>query len=224
MPYSIILDQGETSPAALEPPCVCLLSIGYASTFVNNRAQSRRSMHLPIHLALSWLVAHKLPDRRDRRLVTWAGVVPDVDALAVLGGVGSYVEYHHVLTHGVLAATAVTATFAYFGRDRIRVALFSLLTFHLHLLCDLVGSGAQGQPWPIAYFWPWSRREFFSPYGWDLASPQNAVVWLIAVAFTALIAARHGRTFGEAFLPARADAKVAQVLARFIPRWSALKQ
>ena len=91
-------------------------------------------MHAPIHLALSWLVAHHLPELRDRRLVTWAGVVPDVDALSLLGGVGAYVEYHHVLTHGVLAATTVTAACAFFARNRLRVALLSLVAFHLHLL------------------------------------------------------------------------------------------
>ena len=175
-------------------------------------------MHAPIHLALSWLVAQGLSDRRDRRLVTWAGVVPDIDALAALGGVGAYVEYHHVLTHGALAAGIVATTCAIFGRDRLRVAMLALVTFHLHLLCDLVGSGAQGQPWPIVYWWPWSRREFYSPYGWDLASPQNAVVWLAAVTLTAWIAATRGRTFGEAFLPARVDAKVAEVLAKVVPR------
>jgi hypothetical protein len=79
----------------------------------------------------------------------------------------------------------------------------------------LLGSG---RDWAIAYFWPFSRKEYLTPYGWPLASPQNAVVWLAAVALTIWIALRLGRTFAEAFLPARADAAVVAVLRRWLSR------
>lgn len=65
-------------------------------------------MHPPIHLAISWLIGHKLEEWRDRRLVAWAGVVADLDALSLLGGIGMYSQYHHVLTHGAVAAVAAT--------------------------------------------------------------------------------------------------------------------
>jgi hypothetical protein len=61
-------------------------------------------MQDPIHLAISWLIGHRLPERRDRRLVTWAGVLPDLDALSLLGGAAAHSEYHHVVTHGLVAA------------------------------------------------------------------------------------------------------------------------
>jgi membrane-bound metal-dependent hydrolase YbcI (DUF457 family) len=151
-------------------------------------------MQVPTHLAISWLIGHRLPERRDRRLVTWAGVLPDLDALSLLGGAGAFSEYHHVLTHGLV---------------------------HVHLLCDLLGSG---RDWPIIYFYPFSRHEFYTPYGWPLASPQNTFVWLAAVALTVWIGITRGRTFAEAFLPARADAAVVKALrdiyARFKPRGS----
>lgn len=176
-------------------------------------------MQVPIHLAISWLIGHRLPQRRDRRLVTWAGVVPDLDALSLLGGAAAYSEYHHVVTHGLVAAVVVTALSTAFARERVKVLLLSLLAFHVHLLCDWLGSG---RDWPIVYFYPFSRHEYYTPYGWPLASPQNAIVWLAAVALTVWIGITHGRTFAEAFLPARADAAVVKSLrdiyARFRPR------
>jgi hypothetical protein len=51
-------------------------------------------MHPPSHLILSWLVGHRLPDRRDRRLVAWAGPAPDWDGLTILGGSEAYDQWH----------------------------------------------------------------------------------------------------------------------------------
>jgi inner membrane protein len=172
-------------------------------------------MQVPIHLALSWLTGHTLPEQRDRRLVTWSGVVPDLDALSLVAGAGAYSEYHHVLTHGIVAAVVGTAIWTALARHRLRVMLLSLAAFHLHLVCDLLGSG---RDWSIVYWYPSSRSEFMTPYGWPLASPQNAFVWLAAVAATVWIALKRGRTFGEAFLPARADAAVVAVLKKWLGR------
>jgi hypothetical protein len=144
-------------------------------------------------------------------------VVPDLDALSLLGGAAAYSEYHHVLTHGVVAAVAVTAVATAFARQRWKVLLLSLAAFHVHLLCDLLGSG---RDWPIVYFYPFSRHEFYTPYGWPLASPQNAMVWLAAVALTIWIGITRGRTFAEAFLPARADAAVVKALRGIHERYT----
>jgi LexA-binding, inner membrane-associated putative hydrolase len=171
-------------------------------------------MQVPTHLALSWIVGHRLPDRGDRRLVAWAGVIPDLDALALLWGAGAYSEYHHVLSHNVFAG-AVTALLALaFAQQKIRALLLALGTYHLHLVCDLLGSG---RDWPTVYFYPLSRREYFTPYGWPLASPQNAAVFLAALAATVWIGITLGRTWGETFLPAPADAAIVKALRRRIP-------
>lgn len=172
-------------------------------------------MHVPTHLAISWLIGHQLPERRDRRLVAWAGVIPDLDALSLLSGVGAYSQYHHVLAHGLVAAVATTVVATAVAKQRLKVMLLSLAAFHAHLVCDLLGSGVD---WPIVYFYPWSRSEFMTPYGWPLASPQNAVVWLLAVGATIWIAIVRGRTFGEAFLPARADEAVVRTLRKLSSR------
>ena len=172
-------------------------------------------MHPPVHLAVSWLVGHALPERRDRRLVAWSGVVPDLDALSLLGGAAAYSQYHHVLTHGVVAAVVGTAMWAALARQKLKVAVLAFLAFHVHLLCDLLGSGGD---WAVVYFYPFSRREFLTPYGWPLASPQNAVVWLVAVAAIIWAGLARGRTFAETFLPARADAAVVKTLRKLF-RW-----
>jgi len=177
-------------------------------------------VQVPIHLAISWLIGHRLPERRDRRLVIWAGVLPDLDALSLLGGRGAYSEYHHVATHSLVAAIAVTAISAAFARERAKVLLLSFVAFHVHLVCDWLGSG---RDWPIVYFYPFSRHEIYTPYGWPLASLQNAFMWLGAVALTVWVGITRGRTFAEAFLPARADAAVVKALRGIYARFTSRK-
>lgn len=173
-------------------------------------------MQVPTHLALSWLIGHGLPDRRDRRLVAWAGVMPDLDALTLLKGYDYYSLYHHVLTHGIVAGVAVTALSTSVARQRWKVFGLSLLVTHFHLLCDLLGSGVD---WPIVYFYPISRHEYFTPYGWPLASWQNLLVGLGALTACGWIGIRRGYTFAETFLPAKADQAIADVLRRwFAPK------
>ncbi len=166
-------------------------------------------MHPPTHLAISWIVAHRLPELRDRRLVSWAGVIPDLDALSLLGGIGAYSEYHHVVAHNLVAGIVTTALAAAAAKQRWKVAALAFTTFHLHLICDLLGSG---KDWPIVYLYPFTRHEFNTIYGWPLASPQNAFVWLGAMATIIWIGVTRGRTFAETFLPARADFAIVKAL------------
>ena len=155
------------------------IPIGFWQVGSETDSAGKIALHPPVHLAISWLTGHGLAERRDRRLVAWSGVVPDLDALSLLGGVAAYSQYHHVLTHGVMAAVVGTALWTALARQRLKVFFGSLAAFHLHLICDLLGSG---RDWPIVYWFPFSRHEFMTPYGWPLASPQNAIVWLVAVA------------------------------------------
>jgi hypothetical protein len=134
-------------------------------------------------------------------IVAWwlgRGVAPDLDVLSFLGGAAAYSEYHHVLTHSVVAAVVGTVIWTACARERWKVLLLSLLAFHVHLLCDLLGSG---RDWPIVYFYPFSRHEYHTSLGWPLASPQNALAWLVAVALTVWIGVKRGRTFGGPSCP-----------------------
>jgi hypothetical protein len=137
-------------------------------------------------------------------LVTLAGVIPDVDGLTLLAGEDAYGTWHHVLTHGALSAVLFSLALATFAVERRRVAFLSLGTFHLHLLCDLVGSGPG---WPLFYLWPFSRDELMWSGQWDLASWQNAIIGLLASLLVLWCAVPLGRTIVELF-SVSADAKV----------------
>ena len=123
------------------------------------------------HLLASWIIAAKTTDNpRDCRLVTLAGILPDLDGLGILADwVGPalgfrhteyYGTYHHYLLHGLVGGIVISAVLAGFGRRRVRVALLSLALFHLHVLCDLVGSRGPSPSdlWPIFYFAPFSQH------------------------------------------------------------------
>jgi hypothetical protein len=122
------------------------------------------------HLLGSWIIAAKTTDNaRDCRLVALAGILPDADGLGLiadalngwLGGKQTqyYAHYHHYLLHGALGGILIAILMASFARHRWRVALLALLVFHLHLLCDFVGSRgpAPEDLWPIFYFGPFDK-------------------------------------------------------------------
>jgi hypothetical protein len=153
-----------------------------------------------------------LATRRDRVLVAWAGMAPDLDGLTLLAGVELYGRWHHVLTHGLVFGAVVTAFCAALACARWRVALLAAVAFHLHLVCDLLGSGIE---WGIAYVYPFSVSALSTPYGWPLDSWQNVLVSAAALAACGAVAVRRGYTVTEAFLPARADRAVVAVLRRW---------
>ncbi|MBL8955965.1 MAG: metal-dependent hydrolase [Myxococcaceae bacterium] len=165
-----------------------------------------------VHGELSWLLAQRLAARRDRALVVAAGVLPDLDGLTLLWGEEAYGRWHHVLTHGFVAALAVSLSLAAFARERLAVFALCVAAFHLHLACDLAGSGPG---WPIHYLWPFSLHETMWAGQWNLASWQNTLIGLIATLSCLACALWKGRTPVELFSLA-ADAKVvATIKARF---------
>ncbi len=166
-----------------------------------------------VHAELSWLTTWRVPERRDRWLIVAAGLAPDLDGLTLLAGEEAYGRWHHVLTHGFAAALAVTLACALLARSKAQVAGLSLLAFHLHLLCDLAGSGPG---WPICYLWPLSLAEWSWSGQWNLASWQNTFVGLVATLAALACALPLRRTPVELF-SVRADAHVVRALrGRFI--------
>lgn len=164
-----------------------------------------------VHGELSWLAAQRLAARRDRLIVTLAGLSPDVDGLSILGGEEAYARYHHVLTHGLLSALVCAGLCAAFAVNRRAVALLAFFAFHLHLLCDFVGSGPG---WGLFYLWPLRTDEWLWSGQWNLASWQNSVIGLAVTLLVLGCAVPFGRTIVELF-SAKADAKVvAAVRAR----------
>jgi|GEM_PF-1903644 LexA-binding, inner membrane-associated putative hydrolase len=175
-----------------------------------------KEIHIPTHLMLSWVVGHRLTARRDRALVAWAGLAPDLDGLSLIAGADAYGRWHHVLTHGLVAALLVGTLLSWGGKDRLKVWWLSLCAFHLHLLCDLLGSGTS---WPMQYLWPLSETFYGIAYGWEFDSWQNFAVAITALILCGHIAIRRGYSFAEAFLPRAADvAIVAALRQRFSPQ------
>ncbi len=121
------------------------------------------------HFLIGWMVANagKL-ERRDRAAVTLAGVAPDFDAFGAVPEVLTrgtshplpwFSKYHHILGHNILAAVLVGVICFAVARRRWRTALLALLSFHLHLFCDIIGAkGPDGYGWPVPYLLPFSDK------------------------------------------------------------------
>ncbi len=163
-----------------------------------------------VHAELSWLGAQRLVERRDRLLVTLAGVIPDLDGLTLLAGEDAYGKWHHVVTHGALSAVILCGILSAFAARRALVFGLGLAAFHLHLLCDLLGSGPG---WPLFYFWPFSLEQQFWSGQWDLASWQNSLIGLAATLLVLGCALPYGRTLVELFSQ-KADAQIVATLRK----------
>jgi len=182
------------------------------------------------HLVGSWLVAVATTNNpRDRKLVTIAGVLPDADGLGVMADVfGSwltgkecsfalYQQYHHILLHGWPGAIAVSVLLMFFARQRWQVLLLCLLTFHLHLLCDLVGSRGPtaGDLWPICYSEPLFRHPiwFWKPQ-WKLDGWQNQTIFIALFLSSLWVATRRGFSFVEVI-----SSRVDKIFVGVLQRW-----
>jgi inner membrane protein len=182
------------------------------------------------HLIGSWLIASATTNNpRDRKLVTWAGVLPDADGFGVVADVVGalisgkectfyyYQTYHHVLLHGWPGAMAVSILLALLARQKPRTFLLCLLTFHLHLLCDLVGSRGPGvgDLWPICYSEPIFRHPIWFWKGqWRLDGWQNQGTAILLLVVSMWLAVKRGYTWVEV-VSERADKVLVQVLRKW---------
>src|SRR5579871_506047 len=163
-----------------------------------------------VHAELSWLLAQGLTRRRDRILVSCAGVAPDLDGLSLLAGLDAYGKYHHFLTHGLAAAAVCAAICGALARSRLAVAALAFTAFHLHLLCDLAGSGPG---WPILYWGPFARTEWYWSGQWPLSSWQNGVIGAVATLVCFGMALPLRRTPAE-WISTRLDGVVVRTIRR----------
>jgi hypothetical protein len=176
------------------------------------------------HLLASWIIAAKTTDNpRDCRLITLAGLAPDLDGLGLLADLATratahptqfYARYHHYLFHGAFGAAVAALVFAAFARRRWRVALLCFAVFHLHLLFDLVGSRgpAPEDLWPIYYLGPFSRDSVWLwPGQWPLDSGINRTFTLTLLAWVFALAIRRGHSVVGVF-STRGDAVFVRVL------------
>lgn len=161
------------------------------------------------HAEIGWLIANIPREslRRDRFIIFLAGIIPDIDALDLLLTGDLYTRYHHVLAHNIFFGLML-AVLSFFVTRRALVAVFVLLSFHAHIIGDLLGSGPG---WPVMYLWPFSDAEWYFPFQWDLRSWQNLVITVVATSFCLLVAAKKGRTPLE-FISLRVDGRVAEAI------------
>jgi inner membrane protein len=163
-----------------------------------------------VHAEASWLLSQGLRERRDRVLVTCAGLAPDLDGLSLLAGEEFYSRYHHVIFHGYVGALVTMAVCTALARQRALVALLSVAAFHGHLLCDLAGSGPD---WPIHYLWPQSMEPWAWSGQWNLGSWQNSLIGLATTLACLACALPFRRTALELLSP-RWDAEVVRTVRR----------
>ena len=180
------------------------------------------------HLLASWIVAAYTTDNlRDRRLVTLAGVVPDLDGLSIVidiangsfarGNLYYYPQYHHWLLHGLPAALLCSAILAAFGRRRWHVFGLAFLVFHLHLLCDLVGSRGPDATdlWPIFYFGPLSQHPMWTwKHQWGLDSWSNRIITVMLFVWALWLAVKRGDSFVGVF-----NRRIDRVFVGVLRKW-----
>jgi len=155
------------------------------------------------HFFTGWVLANCARlQRRDRAIVTLACVAPDIDGLGIIPELLTrssshpllwFSLYHHSL-HSLPFAVVVAVLAGVFGVQRWKSALFAFVSFHLHLLEDLVGSrGPDGYQWPIPYLSPFSSALQFTWRGqWALNAWPNVVITLVLLVATFYLIWRNG--------------------------------
>ncbi len=180
------------------------------------------------HLLAGWLVANTAPlSRRDRAIVTLSAVIPDIDGLGIIADFvtrGSpdsldwYWRFHHTLGHNLAFCVIVTAAAWCLASRRLLAAGLAFVSFHLHLLGDVLGSG--GGPgsyqWSIPYLAPFSDSLQIVWQGqWALNAWPNIVITVLLLAATFYLAWRRGSSPVE-LISLRADTVfVGTLRARF---------
>src|SRR5882724_10218018 len=103
-------------------------------------------------------------------------------------------------------ALVVSALAAIFARQKIKTTLLVLLSFHLHLLGDLVGArGPDGDQWPIPYLLPFSRQlQLTWAHQWALNAWPKLLLTAGLIALAVLLARTRGYSPLELF-SAKAD-------------------
>lgn len=157
------------------------------------------------HFLFGWLAANASPagQRKERAIITLAGVAPDVDGLGIIADVLTrnsahplnwFSEYHHLLGHNLGFSLLLVTLTLLAAKRKLQTAALVFFSFHLHILCDLAGSrGPDGYQWPIVYLWPFSEALQLSWSGqWELNAWQNFVITGAALLVVFILAVKRG--------------------------------
>ena len=157
------------------------------------------------HFLTGWIAANASThlDRRSRGIIAFASVAPDLDGIGMIPEMltaGSehpllwYSAYHHVVCHNLAFGLILVMLGWMIGTRRWLTAMLVLLSFHLHLAADLVGSrGPDGYQWPIPYFYPFSNTWQMAWNGqWELNAWPNYLVTALALFAVFALARKRG--------------------------------
>ena len=156
------------------------------------------------HFLGAWMVANSANlGKRDRCLVTVAGIIPDADAAGVIVDLVApkpgqpwfwFSELHHLLGHNLPFCLLCLVLVGCFANRRWLTVGLGAVSFHLHLFCDLIGArGPDGCHWPMPYFWPLSDTWVWDWSGqWAFNGWQNIVITLVLLAATLFLAWKRG--------------------------------
>jgi len=180
------------------------------------------------HFLTGWTLANcaKL-ERGDRIIVTLACVAPDIDGLGIIPELLTrnsahpvlwFTLYHHSL-HTLLFAIVVTLFAFVLAKRKTTTALLTFLSFHIHLLEDVLGSrGPDGYQWPIPYLMPFSSRFNLAWRGeWGLNAWPNLVITMLLLLITLWLAWKRGFSPVE-MISSKADAVFVRALRQRFPR------
>jgi inner membrane protein len=164
------------------------------------------------HFLMGWGVANSDTSlsKPERALVTWASVIPDVDGFGIFAEILTknsahplhwWSDYHHILAHNLGFAVLVSVVAAMWAEQKLKTATLVFLSFHLHLLADLMGArGPDGDQWPIPYFLPFFRGLNLTwSHQWALNAWPNIVITFGLIATALWLARRRGFSFLEIF-------------------------
>jgi inner membrane protein len=180
------------------------------------------------HFFTGWVLANCFDlERRDRALVTLACVAPDIDGLGIIPELLTrnsahpllwFSMYHHSL-HNLAFALVIAAIGFALAAQKWKTGSLVLLSFHIHLLEDLLGSrGPDGYQWPIPYLSPFSSSLQLIWRGqWGLNAWQNVVITVVLLLITLWLAWRRGFSPLE-MVSSRADNALVATLRRRYPR------
>jgi hypothetical protein len=155
---------------------------------------------------ISWLSSNAIEcDLRERKIITLSGIAPDIDGFGWLidplmnrlGYQTYYWDYLHHQLHNIGFGLLLTIIGFAFARTRKWIVAAVVFTvFHLHLLCDLVGSkGPDGYQWPIPYFLPFSDKvQFTWRYQWELNAWPNILIGFLLIGMMFWMARRIKRS------------------------------
>ncbi|MBF0609689.1 MAG: metal-dependent hydrolase [Magnetococcales bacterium] len=182
------------------------------------------------HFLVGWLTANSVTtlDRRSRATITLAGIFPDVDGFGQLIWLATgdwadydkwYIGFHHKFGHNFLTGLLLMVLAWHMAKHaKLLTALLTGISFHLHLLCDILGSRGTDplDLWPIFYLWPLSENPWQWAGQWPLLSWQNYAITLLCLATIIHLGRNRGYTFLEMVAP-KTDLEVVQVFRKWFP-------